>query len=113
MSNETVNVVAHSTASILILEAMLLRIGKADLMNEFGMKGSEAEVELKVNGVAVPVVQSLEEAWLRLESVVERRAKQIALRMVTEAGLEPIAKALREAEQSIRNKLELWDEIDE
>lgn len=106
---ETVNVTAQTDASILIIEAMLLAIGDdADICKEFGCSSGDVQVELKVNGRAVPVVAALADAWKRCSAVIDQQAKKEAVRMVSEAGLEPLAQALRDAEWKIRERLKAW-----
>lgn len=107
---EEIDIVTYSPASVLILEAMLFEIGAdEDLQKSFGMNGSKAAVSMTVNGRSVPVIKSLEDAWRRCDAEIEARARKIALRMVTEAGLDPIAAAIRDAETSIRTALQNWD----
>lgn len=111
---EEVDVIAHTPASILILEAMLFAVGAdADLQKSFGIATSKVVVEMTVNGRPVPIVKSLEDAWRRCEAEIDARARKMAVRMVTEAGLEPLAEVLRDAEQKIRNKLQIWDDAND
>lgn len=111
---EEVDVIAGTSASILIIEAMLFAVGAdADLQESFGMKASKASVEMTVNGKPVPIVSTLEDAWRRCDAEIDQRARKMAIRMVTEAGLEPLAEVLRDAEQKIRNKLQIWDDAHE
>lgn len=111
MTDETVNCTDNDDASILILEAMLFAIGAADdICKEFGCTTGKVQVEMKVNGRPVPVVASLTDAWRRSEAVLEERAKRMAVRMVSEARLEPLAQALRDAEWKIREKLKAWSD---
>lgn len=111
---EDVDVIAHTTASILIIEAMLFAIGADDdLQKSFGMATSKASVEMTVNGRPVPVLRALEDAWRRCDAEVDARARKMAIRMVSDAGLEPLAEVLRDAEQKIRQRLQIWDDAND
>jgi len=110
---EEVDVIGDTPASILIIEAMLLAIGAdADLQESFGMKTSTASVQMTVNGKPVPIVDTLTEAWRRCDAEIDARARKMAVRMVTAAGLEPLAEALRDAEQKIRQRLQIWEDAE-
>lgn len=106
---EQIDVCADNTAARVILNAMATFIRDADFSEKFGGNGRMCSVEMKVNGHPVPIVEALVDAWKRADEQLEERARKMALQMVTEAGLEPIATALRDAERMIRDKLKNYD----
>jgi hypothetical protein len=109
LSDEQVNVTGDEPVSRLILNAVATFVKDEDFHAKFASHGPVAKVELFVNGHRVPVVESLADAWRRCDEELEQKARKMALKMVSEAGLEPIAAVLREAEHAIRTKLECWD----
>lgn len=77
------------------------------------MAAATVSVEMTVNGRPVPVLKTLEDAWRRCDAEIDARARKMAICMVTEAGLEPLAEVLRDAEQKIRAKLQIWDDAND
>lgn len=106
---ENVDVTGEDAPARLILNAMATFVSDEDFAAKFASKGKVCEVAMTVNGVPVPIVETLAEAWRRADAEIEDRARRRAIAMVTEAGLEPLAQALRDAEHSIREKLGIWD----
>lgn len=108
---ERVYVCGEDAAARLILNALADFYEKDDAFAEcFAQDGGHVNVRMTVNGRPVPIAKTLAEAWKRADAQVEERARKIAIRMVTEAGLEPLAEVLRDAEQKIRQKLQIWDD---
>jgi len=111
MTKETmisrVNVVDHSVASILILEAMVATVGdRGEIVKHFDCNAAGVEVQMLVNGQPVDAVKALTDAWERLESGFEERAKEKAMEMIQGAGLRSLLDAIEQAEWQIRDKLE-------
>jgi hypothetical protein len=63
------------------------------------------EVELLVNGVRLPFKSTLENLWERAEARLDMEARKLAEDMVTEAGLEGVAEALRDVEWKVKDAL--------
>lgn len=108
-NTESIDVVADNPASRIILNAIATFIKDAEFVEKFGGNGKTVDVVLLVNGHRVPVVETLADTWKRMDAMLERRASAKAIEMVTAAGLEPLAQALRDAENKIREKLEIWE----
>ena len=81
----------------------------ASITSKFSPSGHEVKVELRVNDIPVDVIATLKTTWKNMDSHIEERARKIALRMVTEAGLDPLREALQSAERNIREVLKTWD----
>lgn len=107
---EQVDVTGEEIPAMLILRAMATYVEDDDFHEKFAKNGKVVEVVMTVNGHSVPIVESLADTWRQCKEELDRRARKIAVEMVTEAGLEPLAKVLRDAERSIREKLGVWDE---
>ena len=109
MSDETVNITGDDTAARLLLSAVATFVKDDEFRTKFASHGPVAKVELLVNGHRVPCAETLADAWHRMDEVLEARARRMAVAMVTEAGLEPLVQALRDAENNIREKLGIWE----
>lgn len=104
----------HSMPAFLIFRAMVNSlVDKNEHVNaKFNMKEGDSmvEVELKVNGVPVDIVQALAQTWRLADDNIDKRARQMALEMVTSAGLEKLRIVMEDAEIKIRNALGILDE---
>lgn len=106
---ETVDIRDDDAVARLVLSAVAKYVKEPEFAERFANKGSTVQVEMAVNGVSVSAPKTLAEAWRRMDAMLEERARRMAVRMVTEAGLEPLAQALRDAENNIREKLGIWE----
>lgn len=68
------------------------------------------EVTLLVNGVELPFVETMNDIYQRMERQIDEQARKVAEKMVTEAGLDGVADALREVEWKVKDALsKVWD----
>lgn len=63
------------------------------------------DVTLLVNGIEMPFTETMNDIYRRMEDQIDGRAREIAEKMVTEAGLDGVAEALREVELKVREAL--------
>ena len=63
------------------------------------------EVTLLVNGIELPFTQTMNDIYRRMENQIDEQARELAEKMVTEAGLEGVADALREVEWKVKDAL--------
>lgn len=98
--SEQIDVTARDAAGHFLLQAIVQ--GKT-----LGAKiaTNPVEVQLLVNGVELPFRATLDNLWGRMEADIEERARAMAERMVTEAGLEGVADALRDVEWKVKEAL--------
>jgi L-2-hydroxyglutarate oxidase LhgO len=101
--------VTKQGAPYLLLRAITL--ADEDVKQKILNSANPVEVSLIVNGQSVPVLKTIESFYKSCQDMIEEEAKKIALNMVTEAGLEPIAEALRDAENLICERLQLWRDL--
>lgn len=98
---ETVNTKTGKPEATVLLLAMMetKRSRKGRRIDEWGPVGEPltVQVELKVNGVEVPFVETLHMLWDNENARIEERAKSLALQMLSETGLMPAVNALRAA----------------
>lgn len=84
-------------------------------------KGRHVEVQLLINGEEVSFTQVVNQWWSQVNRMINDKAAKIAKQMVTDAGLDPVAEALQNAETIIKNALhkvnieqklnvDVWDE---
>jgi len=110
MAPEIISVGTDTPASFIVLAIAAKHIKDPEFQEEYKRDGG-FQVELLINGKSVPVVETLVDIYERLDKVIDKRARKMALQMVTEAGLDPIAEALRDAERTIRTRLKIWEDI--
>lgn len=98
---ELIRVVNQDTIGRLLINAMAAAVHPSDIVNTFAPKDGSVQVELKINGTVVPVVQVLVEAWERLSQSYRDDVETKARELVTRAGLEKIADAVASATERI------------
>jgi hypothetical protein len=64
-----------------------------------------ADVRLTVNGIDVPLVQTLEQWQQEIDGAVDARALALAQAMLSEAGLAPAARAIQLANITVKRAL--------
>lgn len=69
------------------------------------IQGNPVNVRLVVNGVDLPYTATMADVWGRARAQLDEEAREMAERMVTEAGLEGVADALREVEWKVKDAL--------
>lgn len=70
------------------------------------IKPGPLEVMLTVNGVELPFTATINDIYARMQAQLEEDAQELAQKMVTEAGLDGLAEALRDAEHSIKSAIQ-------
>lgn len=64
------------------------------------------QVELKINGVSVPFVATIEDIYRRIHESCNERAAQIAYETASLKGLGELRDTIQRADWEIRNKIE-------
>lgn len=107
---QTVDALGHQDASVALLNALAAARGPGedDIHLRFGMKMpcTDVEVELLVNGISVPFVETLADSLRALNDAFSRKVREEALRLVGSARLEELRQALDHAEWAIEVALE-------
>lgn len=70
------------------------------------VQGEPFDVELKINGVEVPFIHTLNELWARASNELENKARNMAKEMVTEAGLSGIMEILQKCEYELKDAID-------
>lgn len=99
--SEQIDVTSQTVAGFFVIAALTQA---EDEVSE-QIKGRYADVTLLVNGVELPFTQTINDIYLRMKNQIEEEAREMAEKMVTEAGLESIADALREVEWKVKDAL--------
>jgi hypothetical protein len=63
------------------------------------------EIEFRINGIEMSFVEVMEDLWKRANDHLEQDAREKAIEMITEVGLNPISEVLLDAEYQIRQAL--------
>ncbi len=112
MTSEKVNPVDHSTASILLINAMSKHCpNSVDMKEMFGIERPAEgpvmlDVELIVNGVSVPFKHTVEDVWRQLCDKRDEKLLEMAKKLVSSSALEPLMDALQTAQWDIEQALE-------
>lgn len=82
-------------------------IAAITMANALGDKiiSNPVEVMLLVNGVELPFVETINDIYQRMERQIDEQAREVAEKMVMEAGLDGVADVLREVEWKVKNTL--------
>lgn len=105
---EMIDPVANNTPSVMLVNAMSAACGKDDLVKLFGLtpsKDMRVEVELFVNGVPVPFMQTMTEAWQVLSDQLERNIREKALELVKGTKLAELMGTLENAHWAIEEEM--------
>ena len=109
---EKIDIIKDRTdpASMLLLKAMLAsQIGKGKKMLEAFFEaqgipyGPVVEVEMTINGVSVPIVETLNAAWNAADDVQNAEVTKKAQELILESGLDKIRSALDNAERLVKD----------
>lgn len=108
-----IDIIAHTTPSILLMNAVCAKIGRDDLTEalrftkkEGGGYSSLVDVKLTVNGVEIPFESTVENMWNQLSNSVDARALAKAKDIISGAGLADLFDTIRHAEWEIGRALE-------
>jgi len=114
---ETIKILERTVASITIFEAMVKACPKSDMLEKFGLTAggddTVANVAMQVNGVEVPVKETLTGFLEMFDEYVKREAKKMALDMVQGAGLRELVAALEQSEWRIQDALDRFNRAEE
>jgi hypothetical protein len=99
--SETIDATSYNFPGVFVIEAITLAGAWPDKISS-----NPVEVKLTVNNVELPFTKVMEEIYRRMESQIDRQAKELAEKMVTEAGLDKIVEALRDAEWKVKEALD-------
>lgn len=105
---ERINAVGSSIPERFALSAIAQVIENKGVFDA-KFKGNAAdgvEVELIVNGVSLSFTDVINDWYQRINSRREYEVRQAAMKMVSEAGLDQVAGALRHAELAITHAIE-------
>ena len=106
---ETVKLLEGTDASITIFEAMVAAYPQDSFVDTFKLdpKATEtlAQVSMTVNGVEVPVIETLKGFWNQFDDQVTKAATKIANEMVTGAGLRDLVSRIEHSEWEITEAL--------
>ena len=70
--------------------------------NEGNPNKQKIEVILLVGGIQVPFWKTMMEVWTQTNRMIEERAAEKALEMITAAGLKPIENLMQDIEEMVR-----------
>src|SRR5271154_205651 len=105
---ERINAIGPSIAERFVLSAISQVLSDRDVFEKnFKDRGGDGvEVELKINGVSLSFTSVINDWWKRMSDRREEDVREAAIKMVTEAGLEPVARALQNAERAVVEAIE-------
>jgi len=107
--SERISAVGPSIAERFVLSAISQVLNDRDVFEKnFKDRGGDGgvEVELKINGVSLSFTSVINDWWKRMSDRREEDVREAAIKMVTEAGLEPVARALQDAERAVVEAIE-------
>lgn len=98
--SETINATSHEFPEFFVIASITRakEIGDA-------IKSNPVEVTFLVNGIELPFVETMRDIYQRMEKQIDTQAIELAEKMVTEAGLDGVADALREVEWKVKDVL--------
>lgn len=99
--SETIDVTSYNFPGIFVIEAITLAGAFPDKINS-----NPVQVRLLVNDIELPFTEVMVDIYRRMESQIDKEAKELAEKMVTEAGLDKIVEALRDAEWKVKEALD-------
>lgn len=102
---ESVNATAHDTTGILLINAMSRLGNYTNLIELYQPVEGVVNVELKINGNVVPIVEALEDAWGRLEKDFHKRVNEKAREMIKKAGVVQVEQ-IEETLDAVRRELQ-------
>lgn len=104
---EKINAVDHSFVGNIILVTMtdLCKKLKKDISQVFKDVDAIVDVRMTVNGIEVPILETLNKLYSEYDKEVQERAERLAFEMVSEAGLDPLRAALEDASWKIQDAL--------
>lgn len=109
---ETIKVLEHTTPAIIIWSLMCAHASDSKTMLQT-FPGLEAkgeatvvQAELIVNGVSLPVMDSLNEYWRRAESHLNQRARDFAFERIKGTRLQTLLDRLSRLETEINDELD-------
>lgn len=102
--SEIIDATSYEFPGFFVIEA-LTQADDEVITDKLTGKGKDVEVTLLVNGVELPFTKTINNIYSRMQNQIEDEARVMAEKMVTEAGLESVAYALREVEWKVKYAL--------
>lgn len=106
---ETISVIKNDVTGVLLIEAMTASPVLDDILKTYSRETETVNVELKINGYAVPIVEALEGAWGRLRAHYKQDVIKKAKELLTTQALEKI-EALRDILEECETKVKDYAE---
>ncbi len=106
---EQVEVLRQDDVGFTIFESMCKVCPDAfDMCEKFGIKIEmgvlpTAEVKMTVNGIEVPVIQTISDYWKRFDEMVKSEAKQMVEEMLNGSGLRDVLSEIERSEFRIQD----------
>lgn len=98
--SETIDVTSQEFPGFFIIAAITRSKVDIDKIS------NPVEVTFLVNGIELPFTDTINDIYRRMNERLDMEAIEIAEKMVTEAGLDGVAEALREVEWKVKEALE-------
>lgn len=101
----------NDPASILLLKAMLAaKPSRGHMLEAFfedqGIPyGPVVEVEMTINGVSVPIIETLNACWEAADKIQQEEVLKKAQELILESGLDKIRNALDNAERLVKDAI--------
>lgn len=98
--SEYIDVTSREFPGFFLIAAITQAKAVGDKINS-----NPVSVTLLVNGVELPFTETMNDIYRRMEEQIDKQARELAERMVTAAGLEPLAEAIQKAEWEIKEAI--------
>jgi hypothetical protein len=102
-----INIIADTTPSIALLNAIAEHFPKDDFASKLGMIPPNADVDvvLTVNGVEIPFAPMVQSFWDQCVRDRDARATEIAMEAIKGAGFDNLFQVIRNAEWEIEQAI--------
>lgn len=104
---EKINLIADTTPSIALLNAVSEHFPKDDLLEKLKIVPGQTEVDvvLTINGVEIPFAPTIQSFWDQCVRDRDARATEIAMEAIKGAGLDNLFQVIRDAEWEIEQAI--------
>jgi hypothetical protein len=99
---EIIDCTRNDAPGIFLIEAIAATEG---LAGSHGFTDRMVKVEFSINGVPMPFEKIMLDMWARASKVLDRELLEKAQELVTEAALDGLTEAVRDAERKIKQAL--------
>jgi hypothetical protein len=102
-----VNLVADTTPSIMLLNAVCKRFPKDDWTDKINLKVGEQHVEVKLtlNGVEIPFEATVNEMWTQVNNDLDKRALELVKQAIDGTDLQNLFDTIKRAEYEIEEAI--------